>query len=127
MPNFIKYIVSLDTSYPELKIYYLEWKTGDGLRLNETRFEINTKKNKDISLKLKWLKNTRENYACYAYASTGIVRQTIEIKKLSNSYEFNVKKPKPKSIELKIEGNRMSSKYLMLNQSYNFECVTGNI
>ena len=115
-----------DTSYPELKIFRLEWKTNDGSLLNETRFEINTKKNKDISLKLKWLKNVRESYACYAYASTGTVRQTIEMKKSYNSYVFNIIKPKPKSINLKIESSKMNSKNLMLNQPHYFECVTGN-
>ncbi len=120
-------ISNFDTSFPELKINRLEWKTEDGLELNRKLFEIDHTNTTEISLNFKsdLLKEKDFNLACYAYASTGIVRQTINIDKIKN--KININKPKNNFIALTVESNQIDNKVLKLNQFYSFECVTDSM
>jgi hypothetical protein len=74
-------------------------------------------------------------YGCYAYASTGTIRQTLEIKELANhegAYHIVVNKP-GKRIKLSIEQVRNNEDaeftlkgVIKLGEKYQFDCISGN-
>lgn len=104
----------------------MEWKKSNGKSIEQGKYEIIKTNSTQTILKISTLK--AESYSCFVFASTGTIKQTIEINRSNTNYfEFNIKKPKPKLISLSIESNYKEHELLKLNQTYNFECITDSM
>ena len=119
----------LDTSYPELAIKNMEWKRIDSKKLNYETIDI--QKISPIQLSMSIDDISDENvgsYACYVHASTGSIRQIVEINRtLDGEFTVNVIKP-TKKISLAIEkthGKNHRNREPVLGQRYEFNCISG--
>ena len=101
----------------------MEWKKSDGSKIDHsTKHKIINKSNNQKILKIESFASNYESFSCYAFSSTGTVKQTIEIIKQNLIYQININKSKSKFINLTIESKNT---HIEMNHSISFECITG--
>ena len=114
-----------------MDLYSIEWKRIDGKKITKQHNTMLKTSYANSKLYLKSLSDIHMGkYACYVYASTGTVRQIVEIKKDENDpYSFNILIRKSKKrINLAIENvyqSLSSSISSILGEKYEFDCITG--
>jgi hypothetical protein len=127
-----------DINYPQLKIYEMKWKKiANENGSNEKLPSIQKSNQTHIILNINKMSQSYTGlYACYVYASTGTVRQLVEIKSMTNesthSNFFNLafkQSSNTSEINLSIENqdNSFATFSPQLYKRYYFECVTGKI
>lgn len=123
-------VSNFDTSYEELKVKKLEW-----IQPGQSDAYVEQIDPHETTLKISNLnKNHAGKYYCYVYASTGTIKQSIEIVPESDEFKIVYQKP-TKRINLSIEklsgdsdddlSDEIDYSELQSGKYYQFNCITG--